>query len=197
MDKFFLKFFYFNFISFQLILFLIIIILVLSFKLNKNYEIFNNSNKTPKFSDILPRTNLFNTNDNISYLDEIFNSKQLFISDINLTKNYIHFIRNIKERDDDYIEEEFIKNQQPEIKFNLSCFQKNENKYNYTNYGKLCVEEKLLKSKKATNYNPIISIILPSFNKSSVIMKSIRSIQNQSFNFLSYAKRTRLRKFGI
>ena len=165
-----------------LIFFLIIIILVFSFKHNKNYEIFNNSSiKNPKFSDILPRTNLYNTNSNISYLDEIFNSKQLFISDINLTKNYIHFIRNIKERDDDYIEEEFIKNQQPEIHFNLSFFQKNEDRYNYTNFGKLCVEEKLIKSQKTTNYNPIISIILPSFNKSNVIMKSIRSIQNQSF----------------
>ena len=172
-----------------LIFFLIIIILVFSFKHNKNYEIFNNSSiKNPKFSDILPRTNLYNTNSNISYLDEIFNSKQLFISDINLTKNYIHFIRNIKERDDDYIEEEFIKNQQPEIHFNLSFFQKNEDRYNYTNFGKLCVEEKLIKSQKTTNYNPIISIILPSFNKSNVIMKSIRSIQNQSFNFLSYSR---------
>ncbi len=30
-------------------------------------------------------------------------------------------------------------------------------------------------------YNPVVSVIIPSFNKSSVIMKSIRSIQNQSF----------------
>lgn len=165
-----------------IVLLILFLIIQFSFKHNKDYEIFHNSNiENPKFSDIFPRINLDINKDNISYLHEIFNSKQLFINDINLTKKYIHFIRNIKEKEDNYIEEEFIKNQQTEIKFNLSYFNNNEKRFNYTDFGKLCIEEKLIKSKKITDYKPIISIILPSFNKSNVIMKSIRSIQNQSF----------------
>ena len=170
----------------SIILLILFLIIQFSFKYHKDYEIFHNSNiENPKFSDIFPRIKLDINKDNISYFHEIFNSKQLFISDINLTKKYIHFIRNIKEKDDNYIEEEYIKNQQTEIKFNLSYFNNNEKRFNYTNFGKLCIEEKLIKSKKIIDYNPIISIILPSFNKSNVIMKSIRSIQNQSFNYLS------------
>ena len=45
----------------------------------------------------------------------------------------------------------------------------------------MCNEEKLIYSDKllASN-NPLISIIIPSFNKKNELMKSVRSIQNQS-----------------
>ena len=43
------------------------------------------------------------------------------------------------------------------------------------------MEEKLINPRNITDYIPIISIIIPSFNKYDVILKSVRSIQNQSF----------------
>ena len=53
---------------------------------------------------------------------------------------------------------------------------------NYYNFSKLCIEEKLIDfNNYSSNYKPQISVILPSFNKENVLMKSIRSIQNQSF----------------
>ena len=51
----------------------------------------------------------------------------------------------------------------------------------YKNYWKICVEEKLINSSDIKDFIPIISIIIPSFNKYNVILKSVRSIQNQSF----------------
>ena len=49
-------------------------------------------------------------------------------------------------------------------------------------FAKFCLEEKLIYSNKIEYDNrPLISIILPSYNKKNILMKSIRSIQNQSF----------------
>ena len=49
-------------------------------------------------------------------------------------------------------------------------------------FAKLCLEEKLLDSNKIEYKNsPLISIILPTYNKENILIKSIRSIQNQSF----------------
>ena len=52
-------------------------------------------------------------------------------------------------------------------------------------FSKLCLEEKLLDSNKIEYKNKpfisIISIILPTYNKENILIKSIRSIQNQSF----------------
>ena len=103
----------------------------------------------------------------------------MFINDNNLTLKYIKFIREFKEKNNE--KKEFNNINKSEIKFNLNYFKSNEEKYNFTLYGKYCVEESLLDSKIIKDTRPIISIIAPSFNKSKVIMKSIRSIQNQSF----------------
>lgn len=52
----------------------------------------------------------------------------------------------------------------------------------FKEFAKICIEEKLLYNEKIKEYNnPLISIIIPSFNKKKDIMKSIRAIQNQSF----------------
>ena len=166
-----------------LILFLIFMVLAFSFKYNKQYKNISNPNlEKSKFNDFLPSFNSSYKNNITSVYDELFNSRQLFISDINLSKKYIHFIRNIIKKKNNVYEEKISNNQHNEIRFNLNLNKtENEEKYNYKSFGKLCVEEKLINSTKILNYTPIISVILPSFNKSSVIMKSIRSIQNQSF----------------
>jgi hypothetical protein len=158
-------------------------VLAFSFKYNKQYKNISNPNlEKSKFNDFLPSFNSSYKNNITSVYDELFNSRQLFISDIKLSKKYIHFIRNIIKKKNNVYEEKISNNQHNEIRFNLNLNKtENEEKYNYKSFGKLCVEEKLINSTKILNYTPIISVILPSFNKSSVIMKSIRSIQNQSF----------------
>ena len=162
------------------IIFFFFIILIYCFLFYSNYETYEiKNNESNNFYEILPKTISTYKNNNISRIEEIFNSNQLFISDINLTNNYIHFIRRIKEKNEK--EELLNNNNKKEIKFSLDYFKIKENKINYTNFSKFCLEGKLIESINI-NYNmPIISVILPSFNKANIILKSLRSIQNQSF----------------
>ena len=154
---------------------------------NKNYIINDNINvENQNFCDLLPIINSSIKNNDIKYIDEIFNSSQIFINNKRLTIEYINYIRNIREKEY-YLKEDNYKTKNNEqlnkniIKFNLDYFQKKEEKFNYKDYGKICVEEKLIDKKKKKKYIPIISVIVPCFNKFNIIMRSIRSIQNQSF----------------
>ena len=156
-------------------------LLIYSLNINNNYT-YNDFIENLNFRDILPIINISNKDINY-YINELFNNRQLFINEVNLSNKYIHFIRDKTERNDDeeqgkYLKEKFL---YQNITFNLSYFKNNEEKVNYTKFGKFCVEEKLINSDETKDYRPIISVIIPSFNKSNVIMKSIRSIQNQSF----------------
>ena len=114
-------------------------------------------------------------------IKKIFNSRELFINNFDLSNKYIQFIRSFSEKD----ETKNLKNiSNREIIIDINYFKKRENINNFSYFAKLCSEEKLLEPIKNNiseiNF-PLISIILPSFNKEKVIMKSIRSIQNQSF----------------
>ena len=170
---------------FIILLFYILFIILLnySFKITQKYpNLYNQNIKNDNFYDILPSINTSTKINNITLIYEIFKSKQLFINDNNLTKQYIHFIRSIKDKKSFFIDKEFNKkNFQNNITFNINDFENNEEQISYKVYGKICVEEKLINSNNIKDSNPIISIIVPSFNKYDVILKSIRSIQNQSF----------------
>ena len=125
------------------------------------------------YDNFLPKINCEpNNNKNIN-LTSIFKSRKLYINDLNITSEYIHYIRPIEDNIN-------INKSRNISKIEVNNFLEREK--NTINFSKLCVEEKLIDS---TKYNlsdkPLISIILPSFNKENVIMKSIRSIQNQSF----------------
>ena len=53
---------------------------------------------------------------------------------------------------------------------------------NYLEFCELALNEKLINNKSIEYDNkPLISIIIPSFNKKNELLKSIRSIQNQNF----------------
>jgi hypothetical protein len=127
--------------------------------------------------NLLPKTyfEIYNVKQN---LNKIFKSKQLFINNSSLTKEYINFIHPINKEEEIKYDKERLKE---EIRFNLNYFKFREEKANYSNFGKLCIQEKLIKEEKIEMFKPIISVIVPSFNKEQFIMKSIRSIQNQSF----------------
>ena len=109
-------------------------------------------------------------------LKEIYESNILYINDSNITKEYIKHMRIIEngsKKHNAYLWKD--------IKFGDNIFSKRKDQLNYTDYGKLCMEEKLINSNTLKIYDsPTISIIIPSFNKENIILKSIRSIQNQS-----------------
>ena len=102
----------------------------------------------------------------------------MFINGENINKEYIKFIRSIEKLDPKNTHTFLWKDK----KFDESSFPKRKNQLKYQEFGKLCNEEKLIYSinKNEINNNPLISVIVPAFNKENIILKSIRSIQNQS-----------------
>lgn len=113
-------------------------------------------------------------------LDEIFKSKRLYISEANLTQKYIRYIRKINDTKENNYNKKYSEN---EIIISPNFFIKRKDQYNFKDYLNLCARNELIinTSKVEYNNNPLISIILPSFNKQDSLMISIRSIQNQSF----------------
>jgi hypothetical protein len=103
----------------------------------------------------------------------------LFISDSNLTQKYIRYIRRINETQEEKYNK---KNSEKETKINSNIFNKRKDQFNFKDYLNLCYKNKLLINTTNLKYNkPLISVILPSFNKEDSLMISIRSIQNQHF----------------
>ena len=125
--------------------------------------------------DIFPK---INSNETISNIENLFQSRELFINDNNITNEYIHFIRPINEaQEKNNIREKKYENIKP------YGFWKNPrpNQYNRTEFYNLCRKEQLLDIQKNEYSNkPVISVIVKSYNKGKDILKSIRSIQNQS-----------------
>ena len=118
-------------------------------------------------------------NNKTSNLSEIFKSRRLYISDANLTNKYIHYIKPINETEE---KKYSIKGNEKDLIFNVSYFPKRKAQYNFKDYAKLCIQGKSLFNYKKLKLDeqPLISVILPTFNKKSNIIKSLRSIQNQS-----------------
>jgi len=130
-----------------------------------------------KFSNIIPRI-IVNDKFVIPTLSELFNSREIFISESNLTFDYIHYIRPLNESE----EEKFKKPLYPNIEPNLSFTENRTNQIDINTYYNICTNEKLISNETIIyNNNPDISIIIPNHNNENMLLKSIRSIQNQSF----------------
>ena len=171
-------------INYQIKIILIFFLIIPNKKIiviNKNEKIIHMRSRNKyfhKFRDILPKIN--GRNKQIKSLEEIFNSKRLFISGADLTRKYIKFIRKIDViEENQYHKTKYIK----KTKINHSIFNKREDQFNFKDYLYLCFKKKLLfnVSKVKTNNKPLISVILPSYNKEDSLMISVRSIQNQHF----------------
>ena len=118
-------------------------------------------------------------NKNTTSISEIFNSRILYIPDSLLTGDYIRYIRPLKEEKKLKYNKKYS---EKDTFITSNDFKRRDNQKNYTYYFKLCFEEKLLDSNKIEYDNkPIISIIVTTYNKEKMLLKSIRSIQNQSF----------------
>ena len=130
-----------------------------------------------KFSDIFPKI-IENDKFVIPTLSELFNSREIYISESNLTYDYIHYIRPFNESE----EEKFKKPLYPNIEPNLSFTMNRTNQIDINTYYNICINEKLISNEKIIyNNKPDISIIIPNHNNEDMLLKSIRSIQNQSF----------------
>ena len=130
---------------------LIFIILTIYISLKKNQNNYNND----KIYDILPRINLNKRNKNLT---DIFESRLLYIDDTNLTKEYIHFIRPLNRKS----VKPNIQRKSQSVFYN---FKNRKDKLSYKEFIKICKSERLINA---------------NISKLEKIMKSIRSIQNQS-----------------
>ena len=137
------------------------------------------SNVINKFYNILPKKNLNLTNE-VQSLNDLFNSRQLFINDINLTNEYVHYIRQINEEEEKKYTFKYYENITPDDYSNKT----RPNQYSFQDYFYLCkngtfINSELRMGAKISN-EPLISIIVSSYNKEKKILQTIRSIQNQS-----------------
>ena len=128
------------------------------------------------YKDILPKIN--ELNQETQSLEEIFNSRRLFISDANLTPDYIRYIRKINETEEEEYNKKYSEN---ETKIDQRIFNQRVDQLNFRDYLKLNFKNKLLynTSKLENNDKPLISIIISTFNREKSLMLSVRSIQNQ------------------
>ena len=140
----------------------------------------NSNIENNKFNELLPSISLGQKNE-FPNLKAIFNSRILYIDKKNLTNRYLHYIRQIQSEEEEQFEKELYNNTIPNDSFS-------ENRVNYIDTEKfieLCNQEKLINNEKIiVSDQPLISIIIPCFNKKKLIMRTIRSIQNQSFKNL-------------
>ena len=168
------------------ILLLIFIVFIIIFLMKKNYFKTNNYffkffQKQPNinnFIELFPKINLNDNKNTITNLKQIFKSRKLYINDNNITNEYISFLHPINENE----EKKYNQLLFPNLSFDNYPNVINEKKISLEDFYKICIEEKLIDIKKySLSDNPIISIILPFYNKKNDIMRSLRSIQNQSF----------------
>ena len=179
-------------ISAIFILLLTIIVLIIKYFIQKSYNFEikedpytpyipkrKNDSNFSKYESMLPH---LSTNLNItpSSLEQIFNARELYISDVRITRNYIRYIRFINETEEEKYKKPYSES---ETIIDNNIFRKRPDQYNYLDFCKLALEEKLIDNNSTIEYDnkPIISIIVPSYNKESTLLKSIRSIQNQNF----------------
>ena len=128
-----------------------------------------------KYINIVPRTFYFEKPKNIK---EIFNSRRLFIDDANITSDYIKYIRSMDIKANNYIE---INENYSKIKFDENYFIRRKDQYNFSEFRNICNAETIFTfNKLKIHKKPLISVILPSYNKKKFLIKSLRSIQLQS-----------------
>ena len=132
------------------------------------------------YKDMLPHLTP-NANDIPESIPEIFNAREIYISDVKITNEYIRYLRPIDEEYEQQYQKRYSEN---ETVIDNNLYKKREDQYDYLTFSKLALNEQLIENNnEEINYdnNPIISVVIPSYNKYNLILKSVRSIQNQNF----------------
>ena len=125
--------------------------------------------KLSKISTIYTKNNLGLKK--ILKINELFNSNILYINQTYITNKYISRIKKFYDK----YKKGFNNKDDKMNKISTK-------KLDSIDFYDLCNSNKLIKPiYNKYNYYPLISVILPSYNKQKEILKSIRSIQNQSF----------------
>ena len=115
---------------FIFIIILLILTIAYFYLYREKYKSISEDKEIIKYQDILPKKSL-DKNEIVSSLNEIFNSRQLYISDADITAKYIQYIRPINEKEEEKYKK---KNFESELKFTEDYFKKREDQYNYKNY---------------------------------------------------------------
>lgn len=93
--------------------------------------------------------------------EELFNARQIYISDAKITPEYIRYIRPIDENDEKRYKNQSTKN---ENIVDIKLFEKRKDQFNYIDYCNLSLAEILINDIKMENeIKPIISIVVPSY----------------------------------
>lgn len=154
---------------FKIIIFFVYIVLI-------GINLINNSKNINSLYKFFPKTELNVTN--IIPIEEIFKSKILYINDSIITHEYIELFKGFFSQNESFYKKQEINNT---TYINVNYLIHKKDKIKWDDYYHLCKCGKLIEpiNNKYTE-NPLISVILPSFNKEKEIVASIRSIQNQS-----------------
>ena len=151
------------------------------FIINNSSIVYNNSTINDpeflKYKKMLPH--LTPDLDINSSIEEIFNAREIYISDVRITPEYIKYIRPINETEEEKYKKPYSEN---ETTIDRSLFPRRDDQYYYTYYCEKALAEKLLYERNITVDNkPLISVVVTTYNKKDILLKSIRSIQNQKF----------------
>ena len=99
-------------------------------------------------------------------IEEVFNARQIYISDVRITPDYIKYLRPINETEELKYKKRYSDN---ETIVDKKLFEKRTDQYNYTDFCKIALEEKLIDNNTIEYGNkPIISVILPTDNSSKI-----------------------------
>ena len=145
--------------------------------LYKVYEITKPSNlNISYYSDYLPKNNM-DGKSTFTDLKNIFTSKVLYINDKNLTNEYIKFVRQ-----SDGDEDKYKKMLYQGLSFDNNPILPREGQLSTKDFFNLC-DRNYIDFQTQIEYlqDPIISIIIPMYNKNINLVRTLRSIQNQSF----------------
>ena len=151
------------------------------FIINNSSIVYNNKNikdsEFLKYQNMLPHlTPDLNIN---SSIEEIFNARQIYISDVKITPEYIKYIRPINETEEEKYKKRYSEN---ETVIDKNLFPRRFDQFDYNYYCQMALAEKLIYERKIkTDNKPLISVVITTYNKYNILLKSIRSIQNQKF----------------